>query len=99
MRIWVQASAAATYYAAMALDSGQADADRAVCVAKAYVSDAVNQAAGQALQLHGGIGFTWEHDLHLYLRRARVNALLSGDATHHRERLCQMAEAEARAAG
>ncbi|BBY80336.1 acyl-CoA dehydrogenase family protein [Mycolicibacterium pulveris] len=94
MRIRVQASTAATYYAAMALDSGRADVDHAVSVAKAYVSDAVNEVAGEALQLHGGIGFTWEHDLHLYLRRARVNSLLSGDASHHRERLCRMLEAE-----
>lgn len=89
MRIRVQASTAATYYAAMALDSDQHDVDRAVSIAKAYVSDAINRVAGHALQLHGGIGFTWEHDLHLYLRRARVNAMLSGDARHHRERLCQ----------
>lgn len=95
MRIWVQASAAATYYAAMALDSGRADVDHAVSVAKAYVSDAVNDVAGEALQLHGGIGFTWEHDLHLYLRRARVNSLLSGDASHHREQLCRMLVAQA----
>lgn len=96
MRIWVQASTAATYYAAMALDSGRDDVDHAVSVAKAYVSDAVNEVAGEALQLHGGIGFTWEHDLHLYLRRARVNSLLSGDARHHREQLCRMLEAEVR---
>lgn len=93
MRIWAQASAAATYYAAMALDSDHPDADHAVSVAKAYVSEAIDRVAGHALQLHGGIGFTWEHDLHLYIRRARVNALLSGDARHHRERLCQFVEA------
>ncbi|MGV0852398.1 acyl-CoA dehydrogenase family protein [Mycolicibacterium phlei] len=89
MRIRVQASTAATYYAAMTLE--RADAEHAVSVAKAYVSDAVSRVAGEALQLHGGIGFTWEHDLHLYLRRARVDALLSGDAREHRERLCRMA--------
>jgi alkylation response protein AidB-like acyl-CoA dehydrogenase len=92
MRIWVQACAAATYYAAMALDSDHHDADRAASVAKAYVSDAINRVAGHALQLHGGIGFTWEHDLHLYIRRARVNSLLSGDARTHRERLCASLE-------
>ncbi|MGV0836891.1 acyl-CoA dehydrogenase family protein [Mycolicibacterium thermoresistibile] len=92
MRIWVQGSTAATYYAAMALDGAPEDAGHAVSVAKAYVSDAINQVAGQALQLHAGIGFTWEHDLHLYLRRARVNAMIAGDAAFHRERLCQMLE-------
>jgi alkylation response protein AidB-like acyl-CoA dehydrogenase len=94
MRIWVQASTAATYYAAMTLGSENHNADHAVSVAKAYVSDAVNRVAGNALQLHGGIGFTWEHDLHLYLRRARVDSALCGDARHHRELLCaSLAEA------
>lgn len=92
MRIWVQASTAATYHAAMALDNGHPSADRSVSSAKAFVSDAVNRVAGHALQLHGGIGFTWEHDLHLFLRRARVNSMLCGDARHHREVLCHLAE-------
>jgi alkylation response protein AidB-like acyl-CoA dehydrogenase len=89
MRIWTQASTAAMYYAAMTIDSAHHDAAHAGSVAKAYVSDAINRVAGEALQLHGGIGFTWEHDLHLYLRRARVNALLYGDAVFHREQLCR----------
>jgi alkylation response protein AidB-like acyl-CoA dehydrogenase len=93
MRIWAQASAAATYYAAMAVDAGAADAELAVSVAKAYVGDAVSRLAGEALQAHGGIGFTWEHDLHLYLRRAKSNQLLYGDPDWHRERLCQLLEA------
>ncbi|MGE2734588.1 acyl-CoA dehydrogenase family protein [Mycolicibacterium vaccae] len=92
MRIWVQASTAATYHAALTLDAPDADADHAVSVAKAYVSEAVSRVAGEALQLHGGIGFTWEHDLHLYLRRARTDALLCGDAAFHRERLCHLLE-------
>jgi alkylation response protein AidB-like acyl-CoA dehydrogenase len=89
MRIWAQSSAAATYFAAMTLDSEHHDSAHAAGVAKAYVSDAVNRLAGEALQLHGGIGFTWEHDLHLFLRRARVGAALYGDADHHREQLCR----------
>ena len=83
---------AATYHAAMALDADGQHADRAVSVAKAYVSDAINHVAGEALQLHGGIGFTWEHDLHLYLRRARTDALLAGDTRFHKERLCHLLE-------
>jgi alkylation response protein AidB-like acyl-CoA dehydrogenase len=93
MRIWAEASAAATWYAAMAVDAGTEDCDRAVSVAKAYVGDAVSRLAGEALQAHGGIGFTWEHDLHLYLRRAKSNELLYGDPGWHRERLCQLLEA------
>jgi alkylation response protein AidB-like acyl-CoA dehydrogenase len=92
MRLWVQAATAATYYAAMAVDAQAHDHARAVSVAKAYTSDAICRVAGDALQLHGGIGFTWEHDLHLYIRRARTNALLYGDATHHREMLCRTIE-------
>jgi alkylation response protein AidB-like acyl-CoA dehydrogenase len=93
MRIWVQASAAATYYAGMAVDANAADDARAVSVAKAYVSEAITRLSGEALQLHGGIGFTWEHDLHLYLRRSRTLSLLYGTATDHRELLCAAFEA------
>ena len=92
MRLWVQAATAATYYAAMSVDSHAGDRARAVSVAKAYTSDAICRTAGEALQLHGGVGFTWEHDLHLYIRRARTNALLYGDVTHHRELLCRALE-------
>jgi len=91
MKLWVQASTAATYYAAMSV-AAHGDAAREVSVAKAYTSDAICRIAGEALQLHGGIGFTWEHDLHLYIRRARTNALLYGDAARHRELLCRMLE-------
>ena len=92
MRLWVQAATAATYYAAMTWDAQASDRERAVSVAKAYTSDAICRCAGEALQLHGGVGFTWEHDLHLYIRRARTLALLCGDATHHREQLCRSLE-------
>lgn len=90
MRIWLQGATASTYYAAMAIDAAANDAAFAVSAAKAYASDAINRLAGEALQLHGGIGFTWEHDLHLYLRRARTNSLLFGDSVHHRELLCRL---------
>ena len=78
---------AATYYAAMALDAGVADAAAASSVAKAFTGEGVAALAGEALQTHGGIGFTWEHDLHLYLRRAKVNEVLYGTAAEHYERL------------
>ena len=89
MRMWVQAATAATYYAAMAFDHETADRARAVSVAKSCASEAIAKVAGEALQLHGGIGFTWEHDLHLYLRRTRTDALLYGDVRQHREMLCR----------
>ena len=78
---------AATYYAAMALDAGVAAATVASSAAKAYTASGVAALAGEALQTHGGIGFTWEHDLHLYLRRAKVNEMLYGAAAEHYERL------------
>ncbi|MGB8405881.1 MAG: acyl-CoA dehydrogenase family protein [Mycobacterium sp.] len=93
IRMWVQSTTAATYYAAMAVDALTSDRAQAVSVAKVCASEAIPRVAGEALQLHGGVGFTWEHDLHLYLRRARTNALLHGDATHHRELLCTYVEA------
>ena len=92
MRVAVQASTAATYHAAMSVEANTDDAARAVSTAKAYVSHAMTQLAGEALQIHGGVGFTWEHDLHLYLRRAKSNSLLYGDAAYHRELLCRIVE-------
>ena len=83
---------AATYYAAMALDAGVADATVASSVAKAFTGEGVAALAGEALQAHGGIGFTWEHDLHLYLRRAKVNEMLYGAAAEHYERLVSLLE-------
>ena len=83
---------AATYYAAMALDAGVADAAAASSVAKAFTGEGVAALAGEALQTHGGIGFTWEHDLHLYLRRAKANEVLYGAAAEHYERLVALRE-------
>jgi alkylation response protein AidB-like acyl-CoA dehydrogenase len=87
MRMWLQASKAATYYAAMADDAAADDAAEAASIAKAYTSEAIAALAGEALQLHGGIGFTWEHDLHLYLRRAKANQVLFGEPYLHYEHL------------
>jgi alkylation response protein AidB-like acyl-CoA dehydrogenase len=87
MRLWLQGSRVATYYAAMALAAGTDDATAAAATAKAYVGDAIRKLAAEALQVHGGIGMTWEHDLHLYYRRAKTDEILSGDVTLHRRRL------------
>jgi alkylation response protein AidB-like acyl-CoA dehydrogenase len=94
MAMLVHGSRAATYAAAMAADADLPDAGRAACAAKAFVADAVSKVGGEALQLHGGIGFTWEHDLHLYLRRGKVDEVLYGDAVVHRERLCGLIQSE-----
>ncbi|HEV3347621.1 MAG TPA: acyl-CoA dehydrogenase family protein, partial [Methylomirabilota bacterium] len=71
MLVDVENSKSITYYAAWALDEGAAEAPLAVSMAKAYVSDAYRRVAAAGIQLHGGIGFTWEHDLHLYFKRAK----------------------------
>jgi alkylation response protein AidB-like acyl-CoA dehydrogenase len=93
MAMLVHGTRAATYYAAMVADAGPehaVDAARAACVAASYSSAATAEVAGEALQLHGGIGFTWEHDLHLYLRRAEADGVLYGDTAIHRDRLCDL---------
>ena len=81
---------AATYYAAMALDAGVDGASAAASAAKAFTGEGVAALAGEALQVHGGIGFTWEHDLHLYLRRAKVDEMLYGAPAEHYERLVSL---------
>jgi alkylation response protein AidB-like acyl-CoA dehydrogenase len=79
-----------TYYAAWALDSGDAEAPLAVAMAKAAVSDMARRIAGTGIQLHGGIGMTWEHDLQLYFKRAKASEVAFGDATWHRERVARL---------
>jgi alkylation response protein AidB-like acyl-CoA dehydrogenase len=90
MLVDVENSKSITYYAAWALDEGSPEAPLAVSMAKAYVSDAFRRVAAAGIQLHGGIGFTWEHDLHLYFKRAKGSEFTFGDATHHRERVAQL---------
>ena len=57
----------------------------AASVCKSYVSEAARKVCGDAIQVHGGIGFTWEYDLHLYFKRAKALEPLYGDADYHRE--------------
>ncbi|HEY0581665.1 MAG TPA: acyl-CoA dehydrogenase family protein [Chloroflexota bacterium] len=90
MLLEVENAHAATYYAAWALDAGAPDAALAVSAAKAYVGDAARKVCGSAIQVHGGIGFTWEYDLHLYFKRAKHNEPLYGDADFHRERAVEL---------
>ncbi len=80
---------AATYYAAWAIDDDAPDAVLAASVAKSFVNGAARQVCGEAIQVHGGIGFTWEFDLHLYFKRAKHFEPLYGDVEDHRERVLQ----------
>lgn len=90
MLIALRGIRAATYYAAMTFDAGLTEASSAASVAKAFAAEKVPAIAGEALQTHGGIGFTWEHDLHLYLRRAKVDEVLCGDSAFHHDRMAQL---------
>jgi alkylation response protein AidB-like acyl-CoA dehydrogenase len=85
MLVEVENSHSATYYAAWALDAVADDHALAASVAKAYVSDAARKVCGESIQVHGGIGFTWEYDLHLYFKRAKALEPMYGDAEYHRE--------------
>src|SRR5260370_29434854 len=85
-----EGSRSAVYYAAWALEENPADAATAVSVAKMYASDAARNVGNHSIQVHGGMGFTWENDLHLYYRRAKASETMLGDATFHRERIANL---------
>jgi alkylation response protein AidB-like acyl-CoA dehydrogenase len=88
----VESALAAARYAAAALAAGDLDADVAASVAQAFCSDAAVHAAEEAIQLHGGIGMTWEHPAHLYLKRAKADQIGLGTAGHHRARLATLVD-------
>jgi alkylation response protein AidB-like acyl-CoA dehydrogenase len=90
MLVDVENSKSLTYYAAWAVDENVPEAALAASMAKAYTSDAYRKVSGAGIQLHGGIGFTWEHDLHLYFKRAKSSEFAFGDATYHREKVAQL---------
>ena len=87
MLLETEGARSATYYAAWAADASPEDLPIAASMAKAYASDAGWRVPDESLQVHGGIGFTWEHDLHLFLKRAKVDSAMFGDAHWHRERV------------
>jgi len=90
MALDVERATAAVFYAAMAVDAADEDAPRATHVAKAAAGTAARHCAKVGMQIHGGIGYTWEHDLHLYLRRAHASDDLLGDAAYHHDRLAAL---------
>lgn len=91
--IRLESSRSAAYYAAWANGAGAPDSAFSASVAKAYVSDAYMWVAGEGIQLHGGIGYTWEHDAHLWFKRAVTNASLLGDSEFHQERAFSLTSA------
>jgi alkylation response protein AidB-like acyl-CoA dehydrogenase len=90
MLLETEAARSAVYYSAWASDNEPETAPLAASMAKAYASDAGTRVTNASLQVHGGIGFTWEHDLHLYLKRALSDAVMFGDARWHREQVARM---------
>ena len=89
MLLEVESAKSAAYYAGWAAAELNDELPTVASLAKAYCSDAYFHAAAENIQIHGGIGFTWEHDAHLYFKRAKSSELLLGDPTYHRELLAQ----------
>jgi len=87
MMIEVEAAKSAAWYAACVADERPEELSEAAAIAKSYCCDAFFDCAANAIQLHGGIGFTWEHDVHFYFKRARATAMLLGSPAWQRERL------------
>lgn len=87
----VESARSAVYYAAWAAAEGEGDLPALASLVKAYCSDAYFQCAADSIQVHGGVGFTWEYDVHLYFKRAKSSETLLGDATYHRELVAQRA--------
>jgi len=86
MKVWVENAKSVVYYAAWAVDRDAPEASRAASMAKAYCSEMYTQVTANGIQVHGGVGFTWDHHMHRYFKRAKSSEVLLGDSTWHRER-------------
>jgi alkylation response protein AidB-like acyl-CoA dehydrogenase len=86
MKVLVENAKSVVYYAAWAADAAGPEAARAASMAKAYCSDIYTHITADGIQVHGGVGFTWDHPMHLYFKRAKSSEVLLGDAAWHRER-------------
>jgi alkylation response protein AidB-like acyl-CoA dehydrogenase len=87
MLVAVETARSAAYYAGCVAAEGGAELPRLASLAKAWCSEAFFRCAADAIQIHGGVGFTWEYDPHLYFKRARAGEALLGDPAWHRERV------------
>lgn len=94
MKLWVEASRATTYAAARASAAGAPDASKLASTAKTYVGDNLPEAVQACVQMHGAIGVTWEHDLHIFLRRVVVDRGIYGPPDHHRSLVATSASPE-----
>jgi alkylation response protein AidB-like acyl-CoA dehydrogenase len=86
----VESARSAAAYASTAVSAGAEDASLAAAIAKVYCSQAFYHVAAECIQMHGGIGFTWEHPAHLYFKRAKSSEALFGWPAHHRERIASL---------
>ncbi len=89
----VEGMRSTAYYAAWCAAAGDEEGSLSASMAKAWCSDASRRVMAAGLQVHGGIGFTWEHDMHLYLKRAQLDQVSYGDAAAHRERIATILRA------
>ncbi|MFN7994433.1 MAG: acyl-CoA dehydrogenase family protein [Bryobacteraceae bacterium] len=90
MLLLTESSRSAAYYAAWALQQHAPAAAVAVSVAKSYASDAYREVGNRGIQVHGGMGFTWENHVHLYYKRAKASEVMFGDAAYHREQIARL---------
>jgi alkylation response protein AidB-like acyl-CoA dehydrogenase len=90
MLVDVEGMRSTVYWAAWCIGAGDAEASVAASTAKTWCSDASKRVMSSALQVHGGIGFTWEHDLHFFMKRAQLDQLAFGDASFHRARITEL---------
>jgi len=89
MLLMTESARSAVYYAAWVMSNDPKSAALAVSTAKMYASDAYREIGNLAIQVHGGIGFTWDENVHFYYKRAKASELMFGDATYHRERIAR----------
>lgn len=90
MLLMTESARSAVYYAAWEMGNTPEQAPLAVSMAKAYASDGYREVGNLAIQVHGGIGFTWDENVHFYYKRAKASELMFGDATYHRERIASL---------
>jgi alkylation response protein AidB-like acyl-CoA dehydrogenase len=93
MLVDVELGRSAMYYAAWAATDSDEELSLAASIAKAFCGEAYTRVAGNGIHVHGGIGFTWEHDMHLYFKRAKVNEVFLGDPSYHRELVTRLVPA------
>jgi alkylation response protein AidB-like acyl-CoA dehydrogenase len=93
MLVDVELARSAMYYAAWAASEDATELPMAASIAKAHCGEAFTRVASNGIHVHGGIGFTWEHDLHLYFKRAKVNEVFLGDPSYHRDLVARLVSA------